>query len=228
MNIVRRALRTARRELKRSMRKRRLGGLGLCYVEPTYIYKKNLPGDGVVIDVGCSYEAEFSRHMIERHGFMAYGVDPTRKHRAALQRLEQLYKGRFIHIPLAISVNNGVLTFNESKENESGSILEDHVNVRNDDIVTYDVDSVDINSLLGRLNLDRVSMLKLDLEGAEYDLLRNLGVEDLSPFDQIFVEFHHHAIEKYSKSDTAEIVSNLSGKGFNSYTLDDHNYLFYR
>jgi hypothetical protein len=50
---------------------------------------------------------------------------------------------------------------------------------------------------------------------------------DLKPFKQIFVEFHHNAIRKYSIKDTKAIAKSLCEKGFNYFTLDNVNYLFY-
>ena len=46
-------------------------------------------------------------------------------------------------------------------------------------------------------------------------------------FDQVFVEFHHHCIENRSAGETAEIVRSINQLGLTSFTLDDHNVLFY-
>ena len=72
-----------------------------------------------------------------------------------------------------------------------------------------------------------VDYLKLDLEGAEYDLLDTVSAEALSPFDQVFVEFHHHCLERYTEKDTKAVVERLIGTGRTAFSLDDHNYLFY-
>ena len=74
----------------------------------------------------------------------------------------------------------------------------------------------------------RIAFLKLDLEGAEYDLLRDVTTADLEGLKQIFVEFHHHCIEEYSTADTLEIVQLIHSTGMNYFTIDDHNYLFYQ
>ena len=228
MNIVKRAVRRGKREITKAVRLRKLQKMGLKYISPTndYIYRTNLPENGIVIDVGCSYEAEFSLYMIEHHGLKAFAVDPTRKHQPALKKLEQQYKGMFVHLPIAISAVDGLVTFHESKENESGSILEDHVNVQNDEIVEYEVESVTIRSLLSRIGVDHVAILKLDLEGAEYELLDKTEGKDLKPFDQIFVEFHHHAIKAYNQEDTQRLVKKIVGCGFQSFSLDNQNYIF--
>jgi hypothetical protein len=51
---------------------------------------------------------------------------------------------------------------------------------------------------------------------------------DLQPFKQVFVEFHHHAVSHFGDADTRRIVALISGFGFHAFSLDDHNYLFCR
>lgn len=228
MNIVQRAARRIRRTIKKHVRLRQAGRLGLVSVEPNFIYRPNLSSDSVVVDGGCSYEADFSVHMMRRHGVRAFGVDPTRKHRDALRLLEEQHAGRFTHVACAIAASDGVLTFHESRTNESGSLLDDHVNVTHDPTTSYEVEAVTLRSLLKRLGVGSVDILKLDLEGAEYALFEGMTPEQLLPFKQVFVEFHHHAVTHFSEADTRRIVASISGFGFEAFSLDDHNYLFYR
>jgi FkbM family methyltransferase len=228
MNIVQRAARRIRRTIKKQVRLRQASRLGLVAVEPNFVYRPDLSPDSVVVDGGCSYEADFSVHMMRQHGVRAFGVDPTRKHGDALRQLERQHGGRFTHVPCAIAAADGVLTFHESRTNESGSLLDDHVNVTHDPTTSYEVEAVTLRSLLTRLGVDSVDILKLDLEGAEYALLEAMTPEQLRPFRQVFVEFHHHAVPHFSEADTRRIVASISGLGFHAFSLDDHNYLFYR
>lgn len=227
MNILKRAISKGKRGISRAERMRHLKGLGLNYVPPNYLYFAKLPEDGVVIDTGCSFEAEFSRHMIEHHGLRAFGVDPTRKHMQALAELEERYDGKFVHLPLAVGSTDGISNFYESKVNESGSLLDDHVNVINDETIEYEIETICLTSLVKRIEAGRVSILKLDLEGMEYELLADATRSDLRQFDQLFVEFHHHAIGKYTPNDTKIIINKMTSFGYQSFSLDDHNYIFY-
>jgi FkbM family methyltransferase len=197
------------------------------FVEPNFIYCPALPAGSVVIDAGCSHEADSSVGLIQRHGVRAFGVDPTDKHRDALRRLEAEYPARFTHVPCAIAASDGILTFHESRANESGSLLSDHVNVIHDETTIYNVEAITLPTL-PKLGIDRVAILKLDLEGAEYALLEAVTADDLRPFSQVFVEFHHHAVSHYSDADTRRVVARLAGFGFRTFSLDDHNYLFHR
>lgn len=218
-------------DLKAFLRKKKGKKLGITFIKPNnylYVFFDIFDNFSTVIDVGCGYEAELSVYLISRYGLKAFGVDPTRKHRKLLHHLEQQLQGKFKHIRLAITSSEGEITFHETQDNKSGSILTDHKNIISDRIMSYKVKTTTISGLLNYLGLKTVDFLKLDLEGAEYDLLHDVSEDDLKAFRQIYIEFHHHSIKRYSSKDTNMIVSSICKKGFKSFSLDDHNYLFYR
>ena len=227
MNVVARAYRRIRQLIVQPFRRRTLRRLGMTFYPPNYVYVDSFGAGSVVADVGCGYEAEFSRHMIATHGLTAFGVDPTRKHADSLRSLVQSSGGKFLHLPLAVTQRSGTLTFHESRQNESGSILPDHTNVRRDETVAYDVEAVSLAELRQRVGRSTIDFLKLDLEGAEYDLLSSVTEEDLRPFKQVFVEFHHHCTN-HTVHETNALVRRIANTGFEVFTLDEHNYLFYR
>jgi methyltransferase FkbM-like protein len=102
------------------------------------------------------------------------------------------------------------------------------VNIVHDQTTKYDVEAVTLGTLLKRVGVETVDILKLDLEGAEYDVLKRITADELRPFKQVFVEFHHHAVGHIRKADTERLVKLISGCGFRAFSLDDHNYLFHR
>jgi FkbM family methyltransferase len=227
MSVPGRAVRYGYRVVTRPLQLARMKLLGLRHFPPNYVYRPAFGDGSTVVDVGCGYDAEFSRHMIERYGVRALGIDPTRKHGESLKMLERNTAGRFRHVPLAVSRVRGLVTFHESRQNESGSILPTHSNVRNDAITTYDVESTDLTHLPERLGLARVDILKLDLEGAEYGLFDGLGKAELSPFQQIFLECHHHCTD-HTIQETNALVESICRAGFEAFSSDKHNFLFYR
>lgn len=200
---------------------------GITYYKPNYIYLNRFTEGGVVIDVGCGWEADFSLLMIRQHGLDAFGVDPTKKHTPALHALEEKTDGKFHHLPLAVSRENGSIIFHESRVHESGSILKEHTNIQNDETVSYQVESVTLTDLIQRIGVQQIDILKLDLEGAEYSLLESVTRRDLESFSQIFIEFHHHCTD-FTRKDTRKMVKKITSNGFRMFSLDLHNYLFYQ
>jgi len=201
--------------------------LGIRFCKPNYLYLEKFNEHSVMIDAGCGHEAEFSLHLINKYRLHAYGVDPTIKHSTSLRKLEVTTGGHFHYLPLAVTRTNGLHTFHESNDFESGSILPEHVNVKNNETTSYTVESVSLAELVRRIGTTPVDYIKLDLEGVEYDLLKGVKDEEINAFRQIFVEFHYHCTN-YTTGDTMAIVRHLRKKGFKSFTLDRHNYLFYK
>ena len=227
--LLGRVTRFAVRTFKSFTRLHHLKKLGIHRIPPNFLFFHDLiTSNATVIDVGCSYLAEFSVAMIERYGAKAVAVDPTMKHRSALAKLADKYPHRFQHVPFAIAAQNATTTFFESRTNESGSIIPDHINAIRDEVTSYEVTTVTPAALLDHLGLDSADMLKLDIEGAEYELLQSIRADELAPFRQIFIEFHHHAVRRYSQVDTRRLVDRLCGFGYTTYSFDDHNYLFVR
>ena len=227
MNLIYRAVNKAKRASKFYARLGKARRMGIAYKHPGYIYKDTFTNDSVVVDVGCADDPDFSIHMIGKYGLKAFGIDPTKKHEQSLVKLEQQYEGNFKHVPVAVSAREGTITFHESVENMSGSVLTDHTNIMRDEVNSYDVESVTLKSLVDRIDTSNVELIKLDIEGAEYDLLKEVKKEDLAPFKQIYIEFHHHCT-KHTIEETMQIVQLIESFGYTSFSLDDHKYLFFR
>jgi len=202
--------------------------LGIKSYPPNYLFFEKFNSNSVVVDAGCGFLAEFSCSLINDYNLRAFGIDPTLKHASLLAEVEAKNNGKFKHVPVAITKNNGKITFNETLDHESGSVLSEHKNIQNDSIRTYEVESMNLLTLIDHLHLKEVDLLKLDLEGAEFELLNSITAQDLLPFKQIFIEFHHLAVTGLSKKDTYRIVKRIQSFGFKSFTLDRVNYLFYK
>ena len=92
---------------------------------------------------------------------------------------------------------------------------------------TYEVEAVTLGELVKRVGVAVVDLIKLDLEGAEYELLSRTQQAEFAHFKQMFVEFHHRCTG-HDLADTKATVQKLRRVGFQSFTLDGDNYLFYR
>jgi len=228
-NVFTRGLNKLVKMLIKQIRLKEAKKMGLNYLASNFIYfPNNLKEGAVVIDAGCSYEADFSVYMIEKYSIRSFGIDPTRKHQIHLKNLENKYSNYSKHLPYAIGARAMKLNFFESNKNESGSILDRHVNILNDDHISYQVDVLNLDNICEKTGSFTIEILKLDLEGAEYELINKITPEVLSPFKQIFIEFHHHALEEFSQIDTNECVEKIKNMGYSVFSLDDHNFLFYK
>jgi len=62
-----------------------------------------------------------------------------------------------------------------------------------------------LNTIVSKFNIERGSVLKVDCEGCEYDLIRNANKETLNRFEKIQIEYHYGY---------KELVSILKENGF--------------
>jgi len=226
--ILMKYLGKAKHLIKKPYKKIEAKRLNIKFLKPNYIYINKLNRSSVMIDVGCGFDADFSSYMIKKYELTSFGVDPTRKHKDCLEKISRRTTKRFKPVFLAVSSKNGEVLFSESEENVSGSILKDHINVKNDRISSYKVRSVTVRELMKYLKLKRADFLKLDLEGAEYNLIEKTPSADWKKFDQIFIEFHHHCIDRYTSQDTKKMVNLIKSLGFKIFSIDGHNFLFYK
>jgi FkbM family methyltransferase len=203
---------------------------GIQFSKPNYIYLEKFNTNSTIVDVGCADDPDFSIFIMNKYNCKCFGIDPTKKHFEALNNVELKYKNKFKHLPFAVATENGKLIFHESENNTSGSLLGKHTNIKNDLVTSYEVDTINLVELK-RLILDKggkINFLKLDLEGAEYKLLENIAPKDLNDIEQIFIEFHHHCIEGITIKDTLLLVKKIENFGFKSFSIDNHNFLFYK
>ncbi|GEM_PF-1058947 len=217
-----------RLDIRTILSRSRAKKIGIISHEPNFIFMDWFDKSSVIIDVGCGYEADFSVSMIDRYGLKAFAVDPTRKHAPFLRKIEERMDGRFKHLALAVTQKNGKLLFNESVEHESGSVLSEHKNIRHDEIRSYEVESVNLKGLIDRIGIKNIDLIKLDIEGIEYQLLSHVSKKDIEPFRQIFVEFHHKTVPQYTHRHTKEIVRHIRRHGYEVFSADGRNYLFYK
>jgi len=132
------------------------------------------------------------------------GVDPTKKSHDYLfinpvQNMELL--------KMAIG-KNGQLNVHLFKNNNPNHVSEscyaDHQSTRG--MESYSVKCISFQELIEKY---KPSLIKMDIEGTEYDVLHEcIGVK------QICVEFHHHCIPSKSKYDTEKCIEFMSENGY--------------
>jgi FkbM family methyltransferase len=199
---------------------------GLMKIGPCYFVRNTLNNQSIVLDCGLGNDADFSGALITRYGVHCHGVDPTRKHQPALAAIAAKYGSLFRLHQLAVAGRGGFVTFYESIDQVSGSVFEGHVNAAHS--TSYSVPSMTIGDLMASIGAATVDVLKLDIEGAEYEVLAGMDDRTFAKIGQLVVEFHHHCVKGVTRDDTNRAVARLDGLGYRRYSVDGINYLFFR
>jgi len=199
----------------------------IIFVEPTYYIINKLDEKSTVIDVGTGDNADLSQALIKKYNLVSYGFDPTLKHQPSLKKIERGSNGHFIFHNFALSSKSGEAEFFESVENISGSFSTDHINIKKNN-KKYSVKTITLKDIILMLPIKRIDLIKIDIEGEEYNLIKSLEKELADKIQQFVVEFHHHCIDKYSVIDNIKAIRKMESFGFKFYSKDGINYLFYK
>ena len=82
----------------------------------------------------------------------------------------------------------------------------------------------DIDTIASELNHKEVDLLKMDIEGAEYEVIEALPKNRVA-INQILIEFHH-MYKGILISKTVDAISTLSNLGFELFNISQRTYEF--
>jgi FkbM family methyltransferase len=160
-----------------------------------------IPFGSTVISAGVGEDISFDLELINRKNCRIIGIDPTEKAKRYIEKNPN-EKFHFLQKALCASSNNLVRIYkNNNPEWVSESITPRHHSVSPMDF--YEAEPITLKELLEQYK--NVSVLKLDIEGAEYDVINSIDKLDIP---QIFVSFHHFCTD-FTPEDTQKCINRL-------------------
>lgn len=175
---------------------------GYC-VRPELITK-----DSIVYSLGIGEDISFDLAMIKRFGVNVFAFDPTPK---ALNWVKaQKLPEEFHFFEYGITDYDGTAKFYPPKNSGgvSYSIFEKPIDPRR--VIIAKVHR--LNFFLNMLGHEKIDVLKMDVEGAEYGIIQDLLASNIR-IQQIVLEFHH-PLKNFSIYDTNAAIRSLMGGGF--------------
>jgi FkbM family methyltransferase len=172
---------------------------------------ERLSADSVVYSVGIGFDMQFDHALIDRFGLTIHGFDPTPR---VVEWLRQNPpREAFKFQPLGLAWLDGELSFAApTHENAvSGTVVSSAV-VGQD---TVAVPVARLETIMRDLGHERLDVLKMDIEGAEYAVLDDMLQSNILP-DQLLVEFHHGKRRKgrLPVAGTHKRVNDLLARGY--------------
>ena len=134
-----------------------------------------------VFDIGAN-SGLFSILAIKKGAKKVYAFEPNQE---SLINLKQLVKNQNVKVvDKAVYTKDEDLIFYIDPNNTTiGSISEDHIINNGSKVEKITVPAVSLKTFFEQNNIERLSLLKMDIEGAEYDIIENLDQEIFDKID---------------------------------------------
>lgn len=178
-----------------------------------------LDASSVVYSLGVGDDLSFDLDLIKRFGLAVYAFDPTpyAKNWVAAQELPN----EFVFMPWAAAGEDGSLRLYRrvSKRGKRAKVMWTAERNAGDEDDFIDSPAYTIHSIMEKLQHERVDLLKMDVEGAEYDILDGLRHAAQLP-RQLLVEFHHR-FPGIGKERTATAIEGLRRLGYRIFDVSD-------
>lgn len=165
-----------------------------------------MSADSIVYSVGIGEDISFDLALMARYGCGVYGWDPTPLAVNFIASLKTPPPG-FVFMPYGLAAQDGAIQFGaQDSGDRSFSVHSQHATR-----VTLEVRT--ITSMMKMLNHAHVDLLKMDIEGSEYDVIRKI-VEERIVIPQLLVEFHHRWYAHIPVQKTKEHIRMLQRAGY--------------
>jgi FkbM family methyltransferase len=179
----------------------------------THCYLDNFE---TVIDLGANVGL-FSLYMLKKHNCKRiYAVEPTKKAFSQLSNSLSDERNASVH-KLAIHNFEGKSKIKSVEDNSTISGFIDDVHpYTHHNMNEEEVEVVTLSRFMNDHNLDHVDLIKIDIEGCEYDVIDSLSDSDLLKSDRYLIEYHWAKTKNIKK-----MVDRFKFLGFNILNNED-------
>lgn len=173
-----------------------------------FLCPAKLTQTSIVYSLGIGRDVSFDLSVIKRFGVDVHAFDPTP---SALEWLRhQSLPAQFHVMPFGVAGFDGAAAFNMPLDPANPSFAYQGQYPTSLGAVTCQVRR--LSTLMEMLGHTRIDLLKVDIEGAEYEVIDDLVASALS-IQQLLVEFHHRK-KGIGAAKTRQAVYRLEQQGF--------------
>lgn len=174
------------------------------------ILADSLDASSTVLSFGIGDDCTFDLALIAKYGCTVHGFDPTPKSIAWVE--SNVHDPRFVFHPWALAGHSGTLElYLPVHPGHVSASLRPGTHVSTDRL---EVPCFNIGLLRRRLGLAKIDVLKMDIEGAEYEVIEQLVRDgELGEVRQLLVEFHHW-LPAFDAASTRRALRQLRRAGF--------------
>ena len=183
----------------------------------------DLSADSIVYSFGVGVDASFDRAVIENYNTQVFAFDPTPGSIAWVA--DQKWPLNFKFFPWGLAARDGTRDFHPpgNPDHISHTILDLGCQTRR----PIQVEMYQLSTIAKRLGHQKIDVLKMDIEGAEYEVIENIVELEHVSIGQILVEFHHFYPD-VPRRQTRNAVHLLNASGYCIFHISPsgHEYSF--
>lgn len=178
----------------------------------------------LIFSFGVGEDISFDLGSIDKHSCQVHAFDPTPRSQKWVS--EQRLPAEFCFHPEGLAGKNGIAEFAPPTNDEFASFHSTRgMDATVSGAITRRVRT--IQSWIEDLNIGRPDVIKMDIEGFEFEVIDDMISSRCYP-SQLLVEFHH-GMYGFSDGDTRRAVERLLSAGFELYCVasSGREYAFY-
>lgn len=182
-------------------------------------HPEGLGKDSIVYSLGVGEDVDFDLHLIACFGLTVHAFDPTPSTVDWIAR-RSLPEGFRFH-PWAVAAEDGVLRLYPRirRDGSRSQVMYTMVAEDGSRDACIEVPAFCLDSIARKLGHARIDLLKMDVEGAEYEVLDNLLESAVKP-DQLLVEFHHR-FAGIGPAKTVDVIARLRRDGYRIFAISE-------
>jgi FkbM family methyltransferase len=174
----------------------------------------------VVYSGGLGTDVSFEHDLVKQFGCELVLYDPS-PFGLQTMSLPENQLPQFHYCAVALAGRCGKLSMAGAKPGESCWFP------RNDGSGENEVACIDLQSLMKQNGHQQIDLLKLDIEGAEYEVIEDF-LQRRIPVRQVCVEYHHGILPGFTRSQTVSSILKLLSHGYKLIDQAGNNHTFVR
>ncbi len=179
----------------------------------------NLTSKSIVYSLGVGEDIIFDIEIIKKFNLVVESFDPTPNSIKWLKKTPT--PDNFNFHPFGISNQDGILKLYpliiKGKKENAMFTLNGECSSGGSDYIKIPVKK--LSTIMKELNHNKIDILKMDIEGAEYSVIDDLLKSQLD-VKQLLVEFHHR-FQSIGKKQTKSIIKKLNNHGYKIFFISE-------